>query len=153
MHRSTPTLLLVARSGSYADARPPHTTCISFVLLAESLRERSRWKVESMILRYWRGWTTEENADLYDGIVREVLAGIAAREVAGYRGAYLARRELGDETEFATILLFDSTESVRAFAGDDYEIAYVPRQAREVLARYDERSLHFEILLTPEETQ
>jgi antibiotic biosynthesis monooxygenase (ABM) superfamily enzyme len=106
-----------------------------------------------MILRYWRGWTTEENADLYAGIVREVLAGIAAREVAGYRGAYLARRELGDETEFATILLFDSTESVRAFAGDDYEIAYVPRQAREVLARFDERSLHFEILLTPEETQ
>ena len=53
-----------------------------------------------MILRYWRGWTTEENADLYDEIVREVLAGIAAREVAGYRGAYLARRELGDETEF-----------------------------------------------------
>ena len=32
-----------------------------------------------MILRYWRGWTTGENADLYDGIVREVLAGIAAR--------------------------------------------------------------------------
>jgi hypothetical protein len=29
----------------------------------------------------------------------------------------------------------------------------VPRQAREVLARFDERSLHFEILLTPEETQ
>ena len=82
-----------------------------------------------------------------------MLAGIAAREVAGYRGAYLARRELGDETEFATILLFDSTESVRAFAGGDYEIAYVPRQAREVLARFDERSLHFEILLTPEETR
>jgi hypothetical protein len=145
---------VLARSGATSDARPSHTTCVSFVLLSEFFSANDlggRW--ESMILRYWRGWTTEENADLYDGIVREVLAGIAAREVAGYRGAYLARRELGDETEFATILLFDSTESVRAFAGDDYEIAYVPRQAREVLARFDERSLHFEILLTPEETQ
>src|SRR5215203_2222779 len=99
-----------------------------------------------MFLRYWRGWTTEENADLYDEIVREVLAGIAAREVAGYRGAYLARRELGDETEF-----FDSTESVRAFAGDDYEIAYVPRQARALYKngrcraaqRYSRRALRF----------
>jgi hypothetical protein len=50
-------------------------------------------------------------------------------------------------------LIFDSMESVRAFGGEDYEAAYVPQQAREVLARFDERSVHFEVLLTPEETR
>jgi antibiotic biosynthesis monooxygenase (ABM) superfamily enzyme len=107
-----------------------------------------------MILRYWRGWTTPENADAYQRIVStEVLPGIAARNVDGYLGAYLARRELGDEVEFATIMKFDSIESVRAFAGEDYETAYVPPRAREVLSRFDERSAHFETLLTPDDTR
>jgi antibiotic biosynthesis monooxygenase (ABM) superfamily enzyme len=107
-----------------------------------------------MILRYWRGWTTPENADAYQRIVStEVLPGIAARNVDGYLGAYLARRELGDEVEFATIMKFDSIESVRAFAGEDYETAYVPPRARAVLSRYDERSAHFETLLTPDDTR
>jgi len=85
-----------------------------------------------MILRYWRGWTTPENADAYEHIVsKEVLPSIAARNVDGYLGAYLARRELGNEVEFATIMRFDSIESVRAFAGEDYQNAYVPpRPAR-----------------------
>ena len=46
--------------------------------------------------------------------------------VAGYRGAYLLRRELGEEVEFITILGFDSVDSVRAFVGEDYEVAHVP---------------------------
>jgi hypothetical protein len=48
---------------------------------------------------------------------------------------------------------FDPIESVRAFAGEDYETAYVPERARRVLARFDQRSAHFEVLLTPDETR
>ena len=107
-----------------------------------------------MILRFWRGWTTPENAEAYERVVsQEVLPGIAARGVPGYHGAYLLRRELGEEVEFATIMTFESMDAVRAFAGDDYETAYVPPRAREVLARFDERSAHFETLLTPEQTR
>jgi len=107
-----------------------------------------------MILRLWRGWTTAENAEAYRSIVSgEVLPGIAERDVAGYHGAYLLRREAGHEVEFATIMVFDSIDAVRAFAGDDYETAYVPPRAREVLARFDERSAHYETLLTPDETR
>src|SRR5215218_10144763 len=81
----------------------------------------------TMIARIWRGWTTPANADAYQRIVcQEVLPGIAARNLEGYHGAYLLRRDLDGEVEFATILLFDSLEQVRAFAGEDYETAYVP---------------------------
>jgi heme-degrading monooxygenase HmoA len=104
-----------------------------------------------VIARIWRGWTTVQNADAYQRIVsREVLPGIAARGLDGYHGAYLLRRELDGEVEFATILLFDSLEQVRAFAGEDYQAAYVPPKARAVLARFDERSAHYETLLRPD---
>jgi antibiotic biosynthesis monooxygenase (ABM) superfamily enzyme len=104
-----------------------------------------------MVTRLWRGWTTPENADEYERIVgTEVLPSIAARNVPGYHGAYLLRRDVGDEVEFATLMLFDSLDAVRAFAGDDYETAYVPPQARAVLSRFDERSAHYDTLLTPD---
>jgi hypothetical protein len=107
-----------------------------------------------MILRYWRGWTSPQNADSYQQIVSEqVLPGIAARHLDGYSGAYLLRRDLDDEVEFATVMIFDSLDHVRAFAGDDYETAYVPPAARAVLTRFDEKSAHYTTLLTPERTR
>lgn len=104
-----------------------------------------------MITRIWRGWTTPENADAYQRVVStEVLPAIAARNLTGYNGAYLLRRTLDSrEVEFSTIMLFDSIDDVRAFTGDEYEVAHVPAAAREVLARFDERSAHYETLLTP----
>lgn len=107
-----------------------------------------------MISRIWHGWTTPENADAYQDLVsHQVLPGIAEMQVAGYRGGYLLRRELAEEVEFVTILWFDSLDAVRAFAGEDYEVAHVPAAAREVLLRFDARSQHYETLLTPEDTR
>ena len=107
-----------------------------------------------MIVRYWRGWTTPENADAYQRVVSEtVLPGIAARNLEGYYGAYLMRRPLDGEVEFATVMLFDSLDDVKAFMGEDYETAHVPSAAREVLARFDERSVHYDTLLTPAQTR
>jgi len=103
-----------------------------------------------VIARIWRGWTTPENADAYQRIVsQEVLPGIVARDLDGYHGAYLLRRRVDGEVEFATILLFDTLEQIRAFAGEDYEAAYVPPRARAVLARFDQRSAHYDTLLRP----
>jgi heme-degrading monooxygenase HmoA len=107
-----------------------------------------------VILRYWRGWTTPDNAEAYEKIVSEqVLPGIAARRLDGYHGAYLLRRNLDQEVEFATVMIFDSLDHVRAFAGDDYETAYVPPAARAVLARFDEKSAHYTTLFTPEQSR
>ena len=104
-----------------------------------------------MIGRFWHGWTTLDNADTYERIVRtEVRPEIAARQIAGYRGAHLLRLQLEDEVEFVTIMWFDSLDAVRRFMGDDYEVAHVPPQARAVLARFDLRSRHYETLLLPE---
>ena len=101
-----------------------------------------------MIARIWHGWTTRSNADAYEKLLREeIFPGIAARGVEGYRKIQLLRRELpSGEFEFTTIMWFDSWDAVRAFAGDDYERAYVPAKARDVLSRFDEVSRHSELL-------
>ena len=99
-----------------------------------------------MVGRIWHGWTMPENADVYENLLRqEIFPGIAAKNVQGYRGIQLFRRPIGGEVEFISIMWFDSWEAVKQFAGEDYELAYVPAQARKILARYDERSQHYEI--------
>ena len=99
-----------------------------------------------MIARLWHGWTTPENADIYENLLRTMIfPGIAAKGIAGYRGIRLLRLAGDEEVEFLTIMAFDSWEAVKQFAGENYERAYVPPKAREVLARFDERSRHYEI--------
>ena len=99
-----------------------------------------------MVSRIWHGWTAPENADSYERLLRaEVFPGIAARGVSGYRGIQLFRRAAGVEVEFITVMWFDSWEAVKRFAGEDFEKAYVPAKARELLARFDDRSQHYDV--------
>ena len=99
-----------------------------------------------MISRIWHGWTTSENADAYEALLKEeIFVGIGDRQISGYQGIHLFRRNLGDEVEFVTVMWFDSLDAVRAFAGEDYEVAVVPPKARALLARFDARSQHYEV--------
>ncbi len=100
----------------------------------------------NMIGRVWHGWTTPANADAYESLLKsEIFVGIKNRQIAGYHGIHLLRRNLGDEVEFVTVMWFDSMEAVRAFAGEDFEAAVVPPRARALLARFDEHSQHYEV--------
>ena len=99
-----------------------------------------------MVCRIWHGWTTPANADSYETLLKdEVFIGIQNRGLVGYRGIHLLRRDVGSEVEFVTIMWFDSLDIVRGFAGEDYEVAVVPAKARGLLARFDERSRHYEV--------
>lgn len=100
-----------------------------------------------MIARLWHGYTTFENADVYENLLKtEVFPSIERKNVKGYRKISLLKRVLDNEVEFITIMLFDDLESVKQFVGDDYGQSYVPPKAREVLSRHDERSQHYEIV-------
>jgi hypothetical protein len=104
-----------------------------------------------MISRVWHGWTSPEDADAYEALLKnEILPGIQARRLSQYRGVDLMRRDCGRAVEFVTILWFDSLEAVRVFAGQDYEKAVVPPKARALLSRFDERSQHYDVVLALE---
>ena len=100
-----------------------------------------------MICRLWRGWTSLENADAYERIVRtEVIPGIEARKIPGFRHMDLMKRDLGGEIEFQTLMWFDSLDAIITFMGDDYSVSHVPLEARAVLNSFDDRAAHFEVL-------
>lgn len=99
-----------------------------------------------MVARIWHGWTTPSNADAYESLLKsEIFTGIQDRKIEGYRGIQLFRRNLDGEVEFITVMRFDSIDAVRAFAGEDYEVAVVPPKAIALLSRFDARSQHYEV--------
>ena len=100
-----------------------------------------------MICRLWRGWTTPGNAAAYERIVRgEVIPGIEALAIAGFRHIDLMKRDLGGEVEFQTLMWFDSLEAIEAFVGEEYSVSHVPPAARAVLERFDRRATHYEVI-------
>jgi len=99
-----------------------------------------------MISRIWHGYTSFENADTYEKLLKEeIIVGIRSRNIEGFQKMQVLRRALEKEVEFITVMWFDSIESVKQFAGEDYEVAVVPQKAREVLSHFDDRSQHYEV--------
>lgn len=104
-----------------------------------------------MIVRIWNGWTTFENADKYEQLLKdEIFPDIAAMNVAGYKKIQLLRRQLEKEVEFTTIMWFDSWDAVKKFAGEDYKKSYVPDKAHEVLSHFNDVARHYEVKETLE---
>ena len=99
-----------------------------------------------MISRLWHGWTTPENADSYEELIRStIFPGILGRNIDGLERIELLRRPLGEEVEFVTAMRFASWDGVKAFAGPDWEVSVVPPAARAVLSRFDEKAQHYKV--------
>ena len=71
-----------------------------------------------MITRIWQGWTSPENADVYENLLKqEIFPGIQAMELDGLQGFELLRRPHGEEVEFMTVYSFDDGDSFRSMTG------------------------------------
>ena len=100
-----------------------------------------------MIARIWHGYTALSNADAYEKLLKqEVFISIEEKQVKGYLCIQLLKRQLQSEVEFTTIMLFEKLESLKHFAGDNYELAYVPPKAKALLNRFDENSIQCEVI-------
>ena len=100
-----------------------------------------------MIVRLWRGWTSIENADAYEKLLREqVLPGL--QRIDGYRGGHILRQENNNEVEFVVMNFFDSLESVRAFAGPDYTVPVFEPEARLLLSKVEPVARHYEVVFS-----
>jgi antibiotic biosynthesis monooxygenase (ABM) superfamily enzyme len=104
-----------------------------------------------MISRIWFGWTTTQNAEAYEKLLKtEIFPGIVAKKIPGFRRIELARRPDGDEVEFVTTMWFDSMDAVKAFAGERYQMAVVPPAARALLKGFNDIVEHYEVRETVE---
>lgn len=101
-----------------------------------------------MIARHWRGWTEQHNADAYEHLLKTtVLSGL--RKLEGYRGGYVLRKDAAPEVEFVVINLFDSLDSVKRFAGLEYEVAVFEPEARRLLSRVEPIAHHYQVAVSP----
>jgi antibiotic biosynthesis monooxygenase (ABM) superfamily enzyme len=103
-----------------------------------------------MIARIWHGWTERTDAKTYEKMLRdEIFPSIAARNIKGYRGAELFIREDGNETEFVTLLRFDSMDAVIEFAGSDETKPVIFPGVERLLTRI-EPARHYRIAIARE---
>ncbi|MBO0797201.1 MAG: antibiotic biosynthesis monooxygenase [Blastocatellia bacterium] len=95
------------------------------------------------IVRIWHGETLAESADEYlEYLQRTGMPDY--RAAPGNCGAFVLRRIEGERTHFLTISLWDSLESVKGFAGEDYELAsYYPEDEKFLLA-FEPTVQHYE---------
>ncbi len=103
-------------------------------------------KNDFKIIRTWKGWTTKQNAPIYqDMLVNEVFPTVKKKGVRGLEKVSISVKHNKDDVEFFLVLQFDSLKSVKSFAGDDYEHAYIPENAKRVLLKFDSRAEHYEL--------
>ena len=99
-----------------------------------------------MIARRWRGWAGgPANADAYvEHFERAVRPRLEASD--GFVDATVERVEQdGGRTEIVVVTRWESLDAIRAFAGDDVEVAVVEPEALAVLADFDDRVRHIEL--------
>ena len=97
-----------------------------------------------MIARIWYGWTSRENAEKYEKLLREEVLLEIAKRIPGYCGAEIFIREAANnEMEFITLLRFETIDAVKAFAGKDFETPVIPPECKKLLKRHSEKSRHY----------
>ena len=114
-------------------------------------RHTSAWAASTpryrlcMIARMWRGLVRRDDAAAYAEYIGST--GMAEyRSTPGNQGAWMLRRDDGDHSEIITFSLWDSQDSIRAFAGDDIDQAvFYPEDDRFLIER-DLRVRHYEVV-------
>ena len=97
-----------------------------------------------MISRHWKGVAKPGYAEAYVQHLRhDTFPGLA--RIPGFVHATILRRVVEAGTEFKIVTVWESLTAIKAFAGEDPEIAVVPASVREMLSSYDERVVHYEI--------
>ena len=98
-----------------------------------------------MIMRFWKGSTQQSDSDSYYEYLQET--GVKGyRETTGNRGVYVLRRNAGELSEFLLLSLWDSVESIKGFAGSDYEKAVFYPEDEKYLVKFERHVEHFEVL-------
>ena len=97
-----------------------------------------------MISRHWTGLVKKGREDEYiTHLKNETFERLY--QIEGFVNASILKKELTDGTEFLIITKWVSLEAIRKFAGDNYEVAVVPKIAQEMMISYDLYAKHYQV--------
>jgi heme-degrading monooxygenase HmoA len=98
-----------------------------------------------MYIREWRGRARQTEAAKYpEYFRREVISQL--RRAPGFQGAFLSKREIGDQVEYLVLTRWKSMEAIREYTGAVTEHAVIDPGAMATLTEYDHTVRHYEVL-------
>ncbi len=97
------------------------------------------------IVRIWAGRVLPEKADTYEQFLRE-RAIPDYTSVQGNLGGIILRRDEQNHVEFIIITFWNSIDSIKAFAGENYEKAKYYKEDKEYLLEFPEHVKHYRII-------
>jgi heme-degrading monooxygenase HmoA len=96
-----------------------------------------------IVTRIWHGVTKAEHAEEYlEYVIETGVAGYKSTE--GNLGVEVLRRIEGDKCHFWTVTKWDSYESIKKFAGADYEKAKYYPEDEKYLLEFEPTVIHCE---------
>lgn len=96
-----------------------------------------------MIARIWHGRTKTNDAAVYREYVIETgMKGY--RSTPGNMAAQIWQQQDGDITHIYTLSWWDNYESIKAFAGEDFEKAKYYEYDKKYLLEFEEKVQHYE---------
>lgn len=99
-----------------------------------------------VITRIWHGKTKIEHAEEYLEFLKKT--GIKDyKKIPGNISVEVWRREEKDICHFWTVTKWDAFESIKQFAGDDYEKAKYYSEDKKYLLEFEEKVIHTETFI------
>ena len=98
-----------------------------------------------MIIREWRGRASADRAAAYPKHFHDNVVPVL-RQLDGFVGAQLSRRDVGGGFEFLVLTRWRSMDAVRAFAGAGVERAVVEPDAVAALTDFDAHVRHYDVV-------
>jgi heme-degrading monooxygenase HmoA len=105
-------------------------------------------EAKGMIVRTWSATAASAGAADYSRYFAGTLLP-QLRELPGFAGAYLLRRDLGEDgnVELTTHTFWESPKAIYAFAGDDITRSVVEPEAQAMLLDFDRTAAHRSVVV------
>jgi len=103
-----------------------------------------------MIARIWHGVVPEEKANEYSEYLMRVWI-LDLKKDKGSKGVYVFRRQDAGKTHFRVISLWDSYDSIKRFAGEDYQLARYYPEDKDYLLELEKYVTHYDVVFSPEQ--
>lgn len=97
-----------------------------------------------MIERHWKGIAGKESKATYIQYLNENTFAYL-QSLAGFIASKILTREVAQGIEFLVITSWASMEHIKAFAGDQIEVAVVPQNVADLMISYDPFVTHYRV--------
>ncbi|MBI3150771.1 MAG: antibiotic biosynthesis monooxygenase [Chloroflexi bacterium] len=98
-----------------------------------------------MIARMWHGRVPTSKAEAYREFLN-VRAIPDYRSVQGNLSVHILERAEGEVTHFITLTFWENLEVIKAFAGEDIEIAKYYPEDKDFLLEFEPTVFHYEVV-------